>query len=150
MSEPGTFNWRYLFRLALGVVFIWAALAKIADPGAFAKEIGYFRMVPLSLQNVFALALPWVELVAGVALVLNLVPRAATLLLGGLLVVFMIAIGVALARGLDIDCGCFGTRDAASTGWVTLARDVGFLALAFLGYPRGTRETAPSGQVQTA
>ena len=130
-----SFDWRYLFRIALGIVFIWAALAKIADLPAFAKEIHNFRMVPVALENLFAITLPWIELVAGVGLVVNLVPRSGTLLLGGLLVVFMIAIAVAIVRGLDIDCGCFGTSDAASTGWMTLLRDVGFLALAFLGYP---------------
>ena len=144
-----SFDWRYLFRIALGIVFIWAALAKIADLQAFAKEIHNFRMVPVALENLFAVTLPWIELVAGVGLVVNRVPRSGTLLLGGLLVVFMAAIAVAIVRGLDIACGCFGTADAASTGWMTLLRDVGFLALAFLGYPGRPRLT-DGGEPRTA
>lgn len=149
--QDSHFGWRYLLRLALGVVFIWAALAKIADPGSFSSQIHNFRMLPVALENIFALTLPWVELVAGLALVANIVPRAATQLLGALLVVFMVAIVAALARKLDIDCGCFGTEDAAKTGWVTLGRDVVFLALAVFGHPpRGETAAAPHLQPETA
>lgn len=148
MQDP-QFGWRYFFRLALGVVFIWAALSKIADPAAFSTQIHNFRILPVALENLFALTLPWVELVAGLALVVNIVPRAATQLLTGLLVVFMVAIAAALARNLDIDCGCFGTTDASKTGWITLIRDVGFLALAYLGYPRRPAEAGRAGSLRT-
>lgn len=130
-------DWRYILRAILGVLFIWAALAKISDLSGFAGEVHNFRIVPLALENLFAMTLPWIEVVAGVALVLNVAPRAATAVLGVLLIVFLIAIVSAIIRDLDIACGCFGTRDAAQTGWVTLLRDIGFLALAVLGWPRG-------------
>jgi uncharacterized membrane protein YphA (DoxX/SURF4 family) len=130
------FGWRYVFRLALGVLFLWAALGKLGDLSAFADQVHNFRMIPVPLENLFALTLPWVELVAALLLVTNLAPRAATLTLGILLVVFLIAILSAIARNLDIECGCFGTHDAARTGWVTLGRDVGMLLLAVFGYPR--------------
>lgn len=130
-------DWRYFFRFALGALFLWASLAKIADVSRFAADIHNFRLVPLPLENLLAMTLPWVELVAGVLLVLNVAPRAATTILGGLLLVFMIAIVSAMARNLDIACGCFGTHDAVKTGWVTLLRDLGFMALAILGYPWG-------------
>jgi uncharacterized membrane protein YphA (DoxX/SURF4 family) len=139
-------DWRYLFRLALGVVILAAALPKIADPGSFAVDIHNYRLLPAVLENVAALTLPWIELVAGVALVLNLAPKAGTLVAGGLMVVFLIAIGLAVARNLDIECGCFGTYDASRTGWATLLRDAGFLALAVLGWPR----RRPSGRARVA
>jgi uncharacterized membrane protein YphA (DoxX/SURF4 family) len=132
-------DWRWLFRAVLGVLFIWAALAKIADLPTFAQQIHNFRMLPVPLENLFAVTLPWIELVAGLALVTNLAPRAGTVILGGLLLVFLVAILAAIARDLDISCGCFGTRDAGTTGWKTLGRDLAFLALAVIGYPRPLR-----------
>lgn len=134
--EMGTFNLRYLFRAALGFLFVWAAMGKIGDLNAFAASVHNFRMLPASLETLFAMTLPWVELVAGLMLVLNLVPRAATALMILLLLVFLVALGNALYRNLDIDCGCFGTSDAGSTAWKTVARDIVFLALAVLGWPR--------------
>ena len=129
-------DWRYVFRAILGVLFIWAALAKIGDLPAFAGQIHNFRILPVAVENLFAVTLPWIELVAGLALVTNLAPRAGLLVLGGLLLVFFVAILSAMARKLDIACGCFGTQDAGTTGLMTLIRDIGFLALAVIGYPR--------------
>jgi putative oxidoreductase len=129
-------DWRYLIRFALGALFIWAALAKIADVPGFVAEVHNFRMVPVALENIFAMTLPWIELIAGVALILNLAPRSGLIVLGGLLVVFFVAILSAIIRNLDISCGCFGTSDASRTGWITLIRDVVFLAMAFFGWPK--------------
>jgi len=153
MTASAPLDWRYLFRLALGGLFIWAALNKIADLNAFAGDVHNFRVLPLAIENLFAMTVPWVELVAGVALVANVAVRASIVVLGGLLVVFLAAIVGALVRNLDIACGCFGTHDAETTGWITLGRDLAFLALAFLGYPRGSRAErlrAPAANLETA
>jgi len=128
-------DWRYLFRFALGVLFLWAALGKIADINHFAYDVHNFHLLPRAIENVFAMILPWVELVAGLLLILNVAPRSGVIVLGGLLVMFLVAIVSALIRNLDIACGCFGTKDAGVTGMITLFRDIGFLALAVLGYP---------------
>lgn len=136
MIREALLDWRYYFRAAFGLVFIWAALAKIADLSGFANDVHNFRLLPLALENVFAMTIPWIELVAGVALIMNVAPRSGLLVLGVLLVVFMGAILLAIIRNLDIDCGCFGTSDASKTGWTTLIRDVAFLVLAILGWPR--------------
>ena len=136
MTDTAPFDWRYLLRVVLGLVFIWAALAKIGDVSGFALEIHNYRVTPLALENIFAMTIPWIELVAGVALLLNLAPRAGTLVLGAMLILFTILILSAIVRGLDIACGCFGTSDAARTGWETLLRDIAFLAMAWFGYPR--------------
>ncbi len=136
MIEVGIFNWRYLFRLAIGVAFIWAALAKIGDLNTFAGQVHNFRILPGSIENLFAMTLPWIEVVAGLFLILNIAPRAATALMTLLLLMFFVAVSQALVRNLDIDCGCFGTGDAGSTAIKTLIRDVVFLVAAFLGWPR--------------
>ena len=142
MKDLAPLGWRYLLRVLLGLVFVWAALAKIGDLAGFAREIHNYRAVPLSAENVLAMTIPWIELVAGLALFLNVFPRGATLTLGGLLLVFFVLILSAIVRGLDIECGCFGTSDAARTDWLTLLRDTAFLLLAWFGYPR--REPAPA------
>jgi putative oxidoreductase len=142
-------DWRYVFRLVLGGVFLASALGKIADPAGFARDIHNYHMLPLVAENVFALVLPWIELLTGLALVFNHAPKGATLLGGTLLVVFLIAIAQAVVRNLDIDCGCFGTKDASQTGWLALLRDFGFLVLALLGWPRGGRSVGHA-RVETA
>jgi uncharacterized membrane protein YphA (DoxX/SURF4 family) len=130
-------------------VFLAAALPKIADPAGFARDIHNYRMIPVVMENVFALILPWIELLAGVAIVLNVAPRGATLLIGALLVLFLVATGQAVIRNLDVDCGCFGTNDASKTGWLVLFRDVAFLALCVLGWPRKKSRGLAHVQVET-
>jgi uncharacterized membrane protein YphA (DoxX/SURF4 family) len=128
------------FRLALGGVFLWAGVSKAMDPHEFGLEIARYRMVPQEAVNLMAILLPWIEIVAGAALVLGLWARAGAFVCLGLDVVFLIAITSALRRGLDISCGCFGGgADAAKMSQATLWRDLVFLLWAvhvFL-YDRG-------------
>lgn len=111
-------------RLVVGVTLVWASLDKLAHPGAFATAIHHYRLVPLSLLHPFALLLPMVELVAGGALVLGVARRGAALIAAFLMLVFIVAIACALARGLDISCGCFHTEGGHAVGLDLLWRDV--------------------------
>ncbi len=111
-------------RLAVGGVFIWASLDKLAHPAEFAKAIHHYRLVPYALLHQAALLLPPLELVAGAALVLGWQRRGAALLCAFMLAVFIVAIGSALARGLDISCGCFHTDGGHAVGMDLLWRDV--------------------------
>lgn len=127
-------------QIALGVFFIVAALPKIADPPSFAQMIYNYRLVPGPLVNVTALALPWAELLMGVALVCGIWRRTAAVLVGALLLVFIVAISVNLLRGNAIDCGCFDVADAGKSVeerfrdmWETILRDVGMLVLVAQG-----------------
>jgi uncharacterized membrane protein YphA (DoxX/SURF4 family) len=119
-------------QLAIGVVFLFAALPKIGDMQSFALQIHNYRMIPVALENLMAITLPWIELVIALALLLGIYPRSGAMLSAGLMVVFLVAIGQAVARGLDIDCGCFGTTRAAEVGFTKLAEDVGLLVLALI------------------
>ena len=120
-----------LCRALLGGVFLWAGVTKALDPAAFGLEIARYRILPHEAINVVALTLPWLELVAAVALLLGLYARAAALLCGAMMVVFIAALGSALSRGLDISCGCFGAQPgAARISGLTLARDLLWLAWA--------------------
>ena len=84
-------------RIYLGVVFIVACLHKIADPGAFALDVATYDLLPLSLINAMAIVLPWVELVAGVLLVVGFRTRAAAFLIAGMMVMFIVAVIWAVA-----------------------------------------------------
>jgi putative oxidoreductase len=127
-------------QIALGVFFIVAALPKIADPPSFAHMIYNYRLVPGPLVNITALALPWAELLMGVALICGIWRRTAAVLVGVLLVVFIVAISVNLLRGNAIDCGCFDVADAGKSVeerfrdmWMTIYRDIGMLVLVVQG-----------------
>ena len=124
-------------QIALGAVFVAAAIPKIADPPAFAHMIYNYRLMPGGLVNALALVMPWIELVVGILLVAGVWRREAALVAAALLLVFLGAIGWNLARGHAVDCGCFDVRSAGKTPeqlltemkWVLL-RDVGLLLLA--------------------
>jgi rhodanese-related sulfurtransferase len=120
------------FRLILGGVFLYAALHKIIDPGAFAKQIYGYQLLPGGTINAFAMLLPWVEVVAGVLLVAGAFTRGSALVIALLLVVFIGAVGYNVARGHTFDCGCFQTaeEDHVSDPIELLFRDVALLVLA--------------------
>lgn len=136
-----------LCRWMLAVVFLMAAIPKIADPHGFALVVFRYQMLPYSLINIFALFLPWVELLA--ALSLLIAPRlrdAALFLIGGMLIVFTIAIGFNLYRGVDMACGCFSVNpEAAHMGWLNFARNILLLAATALAFwPEWRKTTTPS------
>lgn len=123
-------------QIALGAIFIVAALPKIADPPSFAHMIYNYRILPGGLINISALTMPWVELLAGLALVLGVWVRPARWIITLLLVAFMIAITINLGRGNAIDCGCFDLSAADRTYeerirdmWIVLIRDAGMLLM---------------------
>lgn len=100
----------WLWRLPLGLVFVYAAAEKIYDPAGFALTIDNYRLFPVLLIGPIAIWLPWLEMLAGL-LVLGggRWERPAALILGVLLLSFMAAVGYNLYRGLDFECGCFGS-----------------------------------------
>jgi uncharacterized membrane protein YphA (DoxX/SURF4 family) len=128
-----------LARLVIGVLFVAAALAKIGDIGAFATQVHNYRLVPVWSENPIAIALPWIELLAGLALVLGVRARAGAVLLLALMIVFTFAVGSAWARGLDFECGCFGKASAGAVGARKFAENVGFTLIAAIAALRPGR-----------
>jgi len=119
-----------LVRLALGGVFIYAAIYKILDPAQFAKTIWYYHIVPGQLINISALILPWLELLAGLALIVGAYYRGAVLWANILLIIFIAALASAVFRGISIDCGCFKAAAATNeSAMPTIYRDIGYLVL---------------------
>ena len=120
-------------RMVIGFVFIVAAMAKIGDVGAFSQQIHNFKMVPIWSENLFAMTLPWVELFAGLSLMLGIRPRSGGVIITALMAVFVVAVLVALKTGLDIDCGCCGTAHATRVGLAKLAVTLALRIIAFIG-----------------
>lgn len=134
MNRAGVFLY-HLGRLLLGGLFLYAGVVKAEDVVAFARDVAAYRILPYGWNYLTAATLPYVEAVAGLLLLANRRVRPAALVLGGLTVVFMIALASVAFRGLDIDCGCFRPGGAGHTGpGVALLRDAGILFLSVLTY----------------
>ena len=124
-------------QIALGAIFVAAAIPKIVDPPSFAHMIYNYRILPGQLVNASAIVLPWLEIAAGMALILGVWVKAARNLIVAMLVAFIIAIAINLLRNNAIDCGCFDVSAAGKTHSERLAdmrmvifRDIGMLLMA--------------------
>ncbi len=117
-----------LARLVVGAIFLYASFDKIAHPDQFAQAIYNYRLVPLSLLHPMALLLPWLEAVTGVALILGVARRGAALFASMMSLAFIIGLSSALARDLDISCGCFSTDGGHAVGQDLLIRDIFLLS----------------------
>lgn len=117
-------------RLILSGVFIYASWNKILHPAAFAEAVFNYQLLPVQLVNSVALILPWLELILGVLLLSGIWVSGAVLGINLLMVMFLVAMIINTARGLNISCGCFSTDTTSSglSGWVVL-RDVFFFSL---------------------
>jgi uncharacterized membrane protein YphA (DoxX/SURF4 family) len=122
-----------LFRLVLGITFIYASLDKIAHPDQFARIVYNYKILPDFLINIFAVTLPWVEFLAGLFLILGICTESASLLACFLFIIFIIATSVNLFRGVDLNCGCFSTDPAGKKeGATLLVKDFIFLYLGIM------------------
>lgn len=119
-------------RVFLGVIWIWAAWEKLRSPRVFLLAVRAYDATPEWLSKAIAYGLPVLEFSLGVLLILGVVVRLAAIVSGVLLVVFLIGIVQAAARGLKLDCGCFGGGGETNQTQYTLEilRDVGLLVLA--------------------
>lgn len=119
-------------RIVLGGVFLVAGVTKILDPGALAASI---RSYELSLPEWFvsfsAYSLPYLEALLGFYLLIGLFTKVSAWTANGFLVLFLFALIQGALRGIEINCGCFGSAGGRGPGnlWVDAARDIGFLAL---------------------
>jgi len=139
--------------IGLGAIFLWAAYPKIQEPREFARIVYHYRIlgpnqqVPPVLANTFAVTLPWVEAVLGVLLVSGLWRREAGLLAALLLVMFLMAVGWALAHHIDVEhCGCFSVSgEGRPAGVGLLVGDSLMLAAAvLLALPARAKGAPPS------
>lgn len=146
-TNRGVLTLHWFLKLGLAGVFIVAAFHKVIDPGSFAASVYRFDLLPDIFVQPVAIALPWLEVTAAVALLTTRSWRqAGTLLLLGLMVVFTTAAASAKWRGLNISCGCFSTQDPSPIGWWLFVRNAGLvLALLVLAW-LDVRMAAQSGR----
>jgi uncharacterized membrane protein YphA (DoxX/SURF4 family) len=123
-------------QVVIGVLLAVAALAKLGDVKAFALQVHNFRILPVALENLVAITLPWIELVAALALMLGVRARSGGYVATALMAVFTVAVVAAVARGLDFECGCFGTADSTRVGGTKIAQNLGMLAVACMSAVR--------------
>jgi len=133
MSDRAS-HWRrggvWVIRIVVAGVLLAAAVPKLADPAAFAAKLPNYRLFPDVLVNVVATTAPMLELLAALALLSGRLYRGGVWLSVGLMAMFTALIGSALARGIDLDCGCFGTAvQAEPVGVLDLVRNVVLLGL---------------------
>jgi uncharacterized membrane protein YphA (DoxX/SURF4 family) len=130
-----------LARLILGGVLLVAGYLKAFSPDKSMMAVRAYELLPIWLANVLGIILPWLEIGAGLLLILGVAIRYASIFGSALMVLFIIAIAQAWARGLSIDCGCFGgggTIDPSKTKYLEeILRDTGLalLGLYLLRYP---------------
>lgn len=121
-------------RLVLAAVFAAAGASKLPDPAESVRAVRAYRLLPEAAVHAVAYGLPVLEVALAVLLFLGLVIRLAAVLSAVLLAVFLAGIASVAARGLSIDCGCFGGGGAVAAGdtryTAELLRDTGLLALA--------------------
>ncbi|CAB4913510.1 unannotated protein [freshwater metagenome] len=130
-----------LARLILGGVLLVAGYLKAFTPDKSMMAVRAYDVLPIWLANILGIILPWLEIGAGLLLIIGVAVRYAAIFGAALMVVFIIAISQAWARGLSIDCGCFGgggTIDPSKTRYLEeILRDTGLAVLGFylLRYP---------------
>ena len=118
-------------RVVLGAIFIYAAWLKLRDPWQlFAMSIDAYRILPLGAVELAAHVIPWLELAVGLLLISGFWLRISGTLVSLLLLTFFGLMVRAYAKGMAIDCGCFGPGEAIS--WKTLLRDGTLVAAALL------------------
>ncbi len=93
---------------------------KLLDPNDFAQAIANYKLLPDNFINILAIILPWIEISAGLLLLFGVSVKENSIIISGMLIIFIIAIAISLARGLNIDCGCFGTANGNELGSLKL------------------------------
>jgi len=139
-----------LRRVLLAGLFIFSGAVKLGwvldwgDPEGFASSVRGFRVLHYDFVLLATYVVPWLELVAGGALLLGLFARGAAVLLLSLVVVFIVSMITVLARGIEVDCSCFGGKlqellpvvgrylEPGAVDWISVGRNV---VLAALIYP---------------
>ncbi len=128
----------WIVSIGLGAVFVYASIEKIAHPLDFARIVYRYRLAGPTATlgvvpaNTLAVVLPWLEALVGVLLVTGLWRREAAAISGGLLVMFLVAVGYVLWQGIDVEhCGCFSVGgEGRSAGWTLIASDLCLLIAA--------------------
>jgi putative oxidoreductase len=127
----------FLFRLLAGGALIYAAVLKISDPLGFAQDVLNYQVVGSTLAFPVAVLLPWVELFAGLGLVSGVLEKGGAFVASVLYAGFIGLVLSVIVRGLDVDCGCFGSL-SSKADWRLVAQDAALLAMSLAVFFRAT------------
>jgi len=131
---------RLACRLVPAGLFLWAGISKALDPQGSVLSVDGYEVLPDPVVQVVAILLPWIEIAIATLLILGLFMRFAGLATVALMIVFIAGMAQAKARGLEIDCGCFGSSGAGEgVSWWDILRDVPLVlaGLYLASRPRG-------------
>ena len=122
-------------RLGLAVVWIVAGSLKVTDLAASGRAVNAYQLMPYDAAKIVGAVQPFLEIALGLLLLIGLAVRLSAGISAALLLIFIVGIVSAWARGLQIDCGCFSQGGALAAGQTPayaweIARDAGFLVLA--------------------
>jgi uncharacterized membrane protein YphA (DoxX/SURF4 family) len=136
----------HLIRVLLSVVFLWSGISKLIDPTGFAVIIDAYGLIPDAWILPLAIALPLLEIVFGLGLLLDI--RGSLAVITGLLMLFVAILGYGIWLGIDIDCGCFGPEDPEAKAfhgiWSAIVRDIiMMIGIFYLYYQRFNQMVAP-------
>jgi hypothetical protein len=139
---------RLLCRVGLAGLFLWAALPKLAEPGRFMEDLANYRVLPDALLAPVAVGLPILELLCALTLLAGPYVAGSAALTSALLFGFAAAMAQARARGIDLECGCFGAESRAQVSWEQVLRNVVYAlgALWVAVSSRGTQPTRAAAQ----
>ena len=140
--------WLRTLEVILGGLFFYAGLQKVLHPYEFAEAVLAYQLLPESLVGLAVAGLPWVEIAAGLCLVVGLKRRSCLLILAGLVAGFLVVILITMARGLKIDCGC-GLFFQRQVGLAAVLEDAGVPGLGrgavLVGVVKGGERWAGAG-----
>ncbi len=131
-------------RVTMGAWFLYSGGEKIFRTGLdrFTRDVMNYQLVKPPLDALVAYSIPWLEIIAGLCLMLGILRKGTLLAMTGLVGTFVVAIGWALSKGLDISCGCHG--GATKVTWMKVAENGGYLiALAFLWWMEFRKPRVP-------
>jgi putative oxidoreductase len=122
----------FLLRIYIGGIFIYASIHKIINPGSFALDIATYDILPLYLINIVAIILPYLEIVSGILIIIGPFQKEASILITGMMTVFLIALIIAIYKGIDASCGCFASQSVEEDpiSYKTVIRDTLWLLIA--------------------
>lgn len=119
-------------RVVVALMFIIVGVSKITQPEEFAREISNYQLLPIIFINPLAIILPWLEVITGMMILFGVQIRANAIIVTSMLIAFTIAIIIAVAKGLSINCGCYSQIAAQKVGLPKILENTGLIILALI------------------
>lgn len=123
-----------ILRIYLALIFILSGLDKINNLDIFAESILNYKILPIYMVNIFAVIIPWIEVISGAFLLLGIFIKENSIIIFSLLLIFTTAVIIALLKGLNIECGCMGTADGQRIGLIKVAENLFYLGISFISF----------------